>query len=124
MRRVLGIAAIAALCCGAPALGDETPLFQTGDEVLSTCASRENAEIVKCYAFLTGVLRGVSAMVWLGNPWPGICLPRNATETQMRELIVSQLQSFTPQLRHQPSGNLVVTILRETYPCATPPASR
>jgi hypothetical protein len=115
MRHLLGIVASAGLLFSAPALS-QTPAFQTGDEVLATCSSREPTDQSRCFAFLTGVLRGITAMVWQGSPWPNICVPANATTGQLRDLIVSQLQDLR-EIRHQPSGNLILTILQNVYPC-------
>lgn len=110
--------AASALCVAEPSLAADPPAVSTGNELLVTCTDREDdARFWTCYGFLTGVLDGMMvAQVIHPQAKAPYCTPVNATNGQIKDVVVQHLRT-DPAHRHLDASILVVGALAKAFPC-------
>lgn len=93
-----------------------------GDTLLARCTSRKPGLVMGCTAYVDGVAdtvavyQGAAKAAGDSRAENRICIPADVRGTQMRDTVVTWLRNHADQ-RHRPSANLVVHVLRETWPC-------
>ena len=111
-----------ALPIGAAAHAQERSSID-GNALLARCAGGGKPGMAQaCDAYVQGVADAVSvyqeaAKAAGDKPAENrICVPAAVTGTKMRETVVAWLRDHAAD-RNRPSGNLVVHVLRDTWPC-------
>jgi len=93
-----------------------------GTRLLKLCSTRGTTQ--GCEAYIDGIADTISfyqrnsPIGANGKPVAaGVCVPFDATARQLREVVVSWLQSNTAE-RGRRAADIVIHVLRQTYPCA------
>lgn len=86
--------------------------FIDGNKLLSMCESPNKAW---CEAYVTEAY-DTYVLVWAANT--EICIPANATSTQLRDAVIQYLQAH-PEGRHEPAMASIVRGLVAAFPCPT-----
>jgi hypothetical protein len=88
---------------------------QDGASLMSKCTSRDRAVMQGCEAYVSGVSDAVPRLA-RSNQDAVACVPDATTGTQMREALVAWAAK-NPDARKRPAIDVVLQMLRDTYPC-------
>ncbi len=115
---VLAVAGCAlSLSLAGPARAQRVSPMQAG-RFVQFCNSPRNGGQQICDAYITGMADSFALMQHLGAA-PGksdICVPRTATGSTMRGMVLSWIDSHKERLRDQ-VGEVVYTALHDSFPC-------
>ena len=89
--------------------------YYGGAEMLSLCESTDVGERNECGDWLMGVADTLEVMKYWGQ-YEDICIPRGAMTSQLRKVVIQELNK-EPESLHLGAGGLVVNALAEAFPC-------
>jgi hypothetical protein len=93
------------------------PSATSGNELLQACsADRNDSDFWFCLGYLTGFNQTVVALVTIGAMKLPYCPPKEFTNRQFRNVVVSYLRAYPDQL-NQSAELLTLSALSTAYPC-------
>ncbi len=105
------------LSAGGTAQAQRVSPMQAG-RFVQFCTSPRNGGQQICDAYITGMADSFALMQKLGAEQgkSGICVPRTASGSAMRGMVLSWIDGHKERLRDQ-VGEVVYTALRDSFPC-------
>jgi len=103
-----------------------------GNSIFKTCQSNTQVERAFCLGYTIGTWEGVKAgtaqvlialkpkdaadLETLSNNWLQICVPRDVTNTQLRDVFIRHLED-NPATRHISARMLLMASFSKAFPC-------
>ena len=105
------------LSAGGTAQAQRVSPMQAG-RFVQFCTSPRNGGQQICDAYITGMADSFALMQKLGTEQgkSGICVPRTASGSAMRGMVLSWIDGHKERLRDQ-VGEVVYTALHDSFPC-------
>jgi len=93
------------------------PNATSGNELLRACSAEGNdSDFWFCLGYLTGFNQSIVALVTIGAMKLPYCPPKEFTNRQFRNVVVSYLRAYPDQL-DQSAEFLTLSALSTAYPC-------
>jgi hypothetical protein len=99
-------------------------VFVSGNKLLEECRTNDEAFKLGCVRYITGVMdligteQGSTLSPDHRDAWQYhfVCLPEHATASQIRDLVVRDLETF-PETRDRPAASLIIVSVLKAWPC-------
>lgn len=90
--------------------------YMTGNKLLRQIESTNSNERTFATGYISGFVDAIIGSKMLLNAKPVACVPAGVTYTQLNDIIHNYLKN-EPKERHKSAILLIITSIRETYPC-------